>query len=170
MPLDWDGMEVFSRFLRVLVLAVASTVTSLGAASAALWSLGRSLPPTDGAYGMTLAETWSDPFVATAALLLSLGGGALGFVLALTWLWRTDLMMESPVDDLDAWWQRISSRDLPAKFGVATPKPPAMQPWGLHIAYVADPAGVLWHPPAAPRVLLPVAASPVRDRHPAPRP
>jgi uncharacterized glyoxalase superfamily protein PhnB len=54
-------------------------------------------------------------------------------------------MMQLMVDDLDAWWEHIVSLDLPAKFGVAAPKPPAMQPWGLRIAYVADPCGVLWH-------------------------
>ena len=27
----------------------------------------------------------------------------------------------------------------------ARPKPPTMQPWGLRIAYVIDPSGVLWH-------------------------
>lgn len=37
------------------------------------------------------------------------------------------------------------SLDLPAKFGVPVPKPPMMQPWGLRIAYVVDPSGVLWH-------------------------
>ena len=37
------------------------------------------------------------------------------------------------------------SLDLPANFGVPKPKPPAMQPWGLRIAYIVDPSGVLWH-------------------------
>jgi uncharacterized glyoxalase superfamily protein PhnB len=54
-------------------------------------------------------------------------------------------MMQLLVDDLDDWWQRIVSLDLPAKFGVPVPKPPTMQPWGLRIAYVVDPSGVLWH-------------------------
>jgi len=54
-------------------------------------------------------------------------------------------MMQLMVDDLDAWWSRIASLDLPAKFGVPAPKPPALQPWGLRIAYITDPSGVLWH-------------------------
>ena len=54
-------------------------------------------------------------------------------------------MMQMVVDDLDAWWAHIESLDLPGRFGVSPPKPPAMQPWGLRIAYVVDPAGVLWH-------------------------
>ncbi|MCA8969139.1 MAG: hypothetical protein KDC95_05125 [Planctomycetes bacterium] len=35
--------------------------------------------------------------------------------------------------------------DLPARLGVTIPKAPALQPWGLRIAYVVDPTGVLWH-------------------------
>lgn len=59
--------------------------------------------------------------------------------------WAENFMMQLMVDDLDAWWEHISSLDLPSRFGVPQPKEPAMQPWGLRIAYVVDPCGVLWH-------------------------
>ncbi len=59
--------------------------------------------------------------------------------------WAENFMMQLLVDDLDAWWLCIESLDLPTRFGVPAPKPPAMQPWGLRIAYVVDPSGVLWH-------------------------
>jgi catechol 2,3-dioxygenase-like lactoylglutathione lyase family enzyme len=59
--------------------------------------------------------------------------------------WAENFMMQLMVDDLDAWWAHIARLDLPAKFAVQAPKPPAMQPWGLRVAYVYDPAGVLWH-------------------------
>lgn len=59
--------------------------------------------------------------------------------------WAENFMMQLIVDDLDAWWAHIESLDLPGSFGVQAPKPPAMQPWGLRIAYVYDPCGVLWH-------------------------
>jgi catechol 2,3-dioxygenase-like lactoylglutathione lyase family enzyme len=59
--------------------------------------------------------------------------------------WAENFMMQLMVDDLDAWWAHIEALDLPAKFGVQPPKPPAVQPWGLRIAYVFDPSGVLWH-------------------------
>lgn len=59
--------------------------------------------------------------------------------------WAANCMMQLMVDDLDSWWLHIKSLDLPKQFGVPTPKAPAMQPWGLVIAYVVDPAGVLWH-------------------------
>ena len=59
--------------------------------------------------------------------------------------WAENFMMQLMVDDLDAWWAHIESLDLPTRFGVPEPKPPAIQPWGLLIAYVVDPSGVLWH-------------------------
>ncbi|MFT3745300.1 MAG: VOC family protein [Pyrinomonadaceae bacterium] len=59
--------------------------------------------------------------------------------------WAENFMMQLMVDDLDAWWEHIVSLDLPTNFGVSAPKPPAIQPWGLRIAYVVDPSGVLWH-------------------------
>lgn len=60
-------------------------------------------------------------------------------------VWAENTMMQLLVDDLDAWWEFVSSLDLAANFGVQPPKPPAMQPWGLRTMYVYDPAGVLWH-------------------------
>ena len=59
--------------------------------------------------------------------------------------WAENCMMHLMVDDLDAWWAHIASLDLVARFGVPPPRPPAMQPWGLRVAYMIDPAGVLWH-------------------------
>ena len=59
--------------------------------------------------------------------------------------WAANFMMQLMVDDLDAWWAHIISLDLSNRFGVSSPKPPALQPWGLRVAYVVDPAGVLRH-------------------------
>ena len=59
--------------------------------------------------------------------------------------WAENFMMQLMVDDLDAWWMHISALDLPQRFKVPPPRAPAMQPWGLRIAYVVDPSGVLWH-------------------------
>jgi len=59
--------------------------------------------------------------------------------------WAENFMMQLMVDDLDAWWEHVSALDLPGQFGVPPPKAPAMQPWGLRIAYIVDPSGVLWH-------------------------
>jgi uncharacterized glyoxalase superfamily protein PhnB len=54
-------------------------------------------------------------------------------------------MMQLMVDDLDAWWAHIAALELPKRFGVSAPRPPAVQPWGLRVSYLADPSGVLWH-------------------------
>jgi uncharacterized glyoxalase superfamily protein PhnB len=56
-----------------------------------------------------------------------------------------DYMMQLMVDDLDGWWAHIQRLDLAAGFAVEPPRAPALQPWGLRVAYVVDPAGVLWH-------------------------
>jgi len=59
--------------------------------------------------------------------------------------WAGNFMMSLLVDDLDAWWSHLQTLDLVKHFGIDPPKPPAMQPWGLRVAFVVDPAGVLWH-------------------------
>ncbi|RZJ12746.1 MAG: glyoxalase [Rubrivivax sp.] len=59
--------------------------------------------------------------------------------------WANNFMMQLMVDDVDAWWAHLQSLDLPRRFGVPPLKAPAMQPWGLRVAYVVDPSGVLWH-------------------------
>jgi uncharacterized glyoxalase superfamily protein PhnB len=59
--------------------------------------------------------------------------------------WAANSMMQLMVDDLDHWWKHIQGLDLPGRFEVPPPKAPAVQPWGLRIAYVVDPSGVLWH-------------------------
>ena len=59
--------------------------------------------------------------------------------------WAENTMLQFMVDDLDAWWEHISGLDLPGQFGVQPPKAPSKQPWGLSVAFVFDPSGVLWH-------------------------
>ncbi|MEJ0060469.1 MAG: VOC family protein [Terricaulis sp.] len=77
--------------------------------------------------------------------IFSAGSG--GFILQRYYQkdWAENFMMQFVVEDLDTWWTHIESLDLAGQFGVSPPKPPAMQPWGLRVAYVIDPSGVLWH-------------------------
>jgi hypothetical protein len=56
-----------------------------------------------------------------------------------------NFMMQLLVNDLQSWWKRIESLDLAGKYGVRAPRAPAVQPWGLTVAHVVDPSGVLWH-------------------------
>ncbi len=65
--------------------------------------------------------------------------------------WAENFMMHMMVDDLDAWWRHVEALDLPAQFGVSPPEAPAMQSWGLRVAFLHDPSGVLWHIAQRPR-------------------
>jgi hypothetical protein len=70
--------------------------------------------------------------------------GSSGFILS-SFDQADNFMMQLMVDDLDAWWAHIDSLNLDQEFGVPAPRAPATQPWGLRIAYIVDPSGVLWH-------------------------
>ena len=59
--------------------------------------------------------------------------------------WAENMVMHVLVDDVQAWWQQIDSLDLANRFGVSAPTPPRAESWGQTVAYVCDPAGVLWH-------------------------
>src|SRR5580698_4875106 len=56
-----------------------------------------------------------------------------------------NFMMHLLVHDVDAWWGLLAGLDLAERYGVRAPRAPALQPWGLRVAYVVDPSGVLWH-------------------------
>jgi len=56
-----------------------------------------------------------------------------------------NFMMSLTVEDADAWWSHIERIGLKEKYGLKMAKPPAMQPWGIRVLYLSDPAGVLWH-------------------------
>ena len=61
-----------------------------------------------------------------------------------------NFMMHMLVEDLPAWWRHVVSLDLPARYAVESPRAPKRETWGLDVAYVFDPSGVLWHIAAAP--------------------
>src|ERR1700750_804058 len=52
--------------------------------------------------------------------------------------WARNKLRQLMVDDLDVWWQHIERLDLAKTFGVTAPRPPALQSWGLRVAYVVD--------------------------------
>jgi uncharacterized glyoxalase superfamily protein PhnB len=56
-----------------------------------------------------------------------------------------NFMMQLMVRNADDWWQRIDAAHLVATFGVAPPRPPSVQPWGMKVGFLSDPSGVLWH-------------------------
>ncbi len=59
--------------------------------------------------------------------------------------WAGNFMMHILVTNLDDWWSSLSRLDLERRYGVRAPSEPKMQDWGLRVAYVVDPSGVLWH-------------------------
>ena len=79
--------------------------------------------------------------------LAAVSVGTFGFLLQDYFVqeWADNFMMHMLVNNLDQWWQRISTLDLAARYGVRAPTSPKLEPWGLRVAYVIDPAGVLWH-------------------------
>ena len=56
-----------------------------------------------------------------------------------------NFMMTLNVEDADAWWNFIQEKEFTKKYPGIMCKAPAMQPWGLRVLYLSDPAGVLWH-------------------------
>ena len=77
--------------------------------------------------------------------IFRVGGGS--FILQNYWQkeWAENFMMQLLVDDLDAWWTHVEGLDLASRFGVPAPAAPTLQPWGVRVLYVFDPAGALWH-------------------------
>jgi len=64
--------------------------------------------------------------------------------------WAANFMMHMMVDDVDGWWQHLTALDLVSRYGVRSPRAPKLENWGLNVAYLFDPAGVLWHIAALP--------------------
>jgi hypothetical protein len=87
------------------------------------------------------------------------GVGASAFILQRYYKkeWAENCMMQMMVDNLDAWWEHIEALDLPNVFGVQPPNAPAMQPWGLRVAYVWDPLGCFGMSPSAARMRQPTS-------------
>ena len=56
-----------------------------------------------------------------------------------------NFMMSLTVEDADEWWRHIESIGLKQKYNLHMATPPAMQPWGIRVLYLSDPAGILWH-------------------------
>jgi predicted lactoylglutathione lyase len=64
--------------------------------------------------------------------------------------WANNFVMHMLVDNLDAWWEHLTSLDIASRYGVKSPRAPKLESWGLIVAYMFDPAGVLWHIAALP--------------------
>ncbi len=56
-----------------------------------------------------------------------------------------NFMMSLAVEDADAGGNTSSDRSSRRNIPALCCKPPQMQPWGIRVLYLRDPAGVLWH-------------------------
>lgn len=83
------------------------------------------------------SETWATPELA----LFELGGTSFLLQNFHVQACTDNFMMQLVVDDVDAWWRRISP--VAAAFGVRIDAPQD-QPWGLRDFPLFDPSGVLW--------------------------
>jgi hypothetical protein len=77
--------------------------------------------------------------------LIEMHLGAYAFILQDYYVqqWADNFVMHISVSDLSRWWDHILSLDLPSRYGVASPRPPKLEDWGV-VASVIDPSGVLW--------------------------
>jgi hypothetical protein len=65
--------------------------------------------------------------------------------------WAENFMMHMLVEDLATWWGHVKALDLAGRYGVPPPQEPKRESWGLDVAYVIDPSGVLWHMASVPK-------------------
>jgi hypothetical protein len=79
--------------------------------------------------------------------LAALNLGTHGFLLQGHYVkgWADNMLMHVLVSDVNAWWRHIDSLQLTERYPVSAPIAPRAEAWGLTVAYVFDPCGVLWH-------------------------
>lgn len=58
--------------------------------------------------------------------------------------WQSNQMITFEVDNLDAYWSELATKDLASNFKGVKLKPPTEFPWGREI-HIIDPGGVCWH-------------------------
>lgn len=83
--------------------------------------------------------------------VMKIGGFSLILMRHFVKEWAEHQMIQLMVSDVEPWWDHhVDAEKLIAEFGVRPPKPPAMQPWGLIVGFISDPAGVCLHVAEAP--------------------
>ena len=65
--------------------------------------------------------------------------------------WADNFVIHLFVSDLRGWWEHTVALDLAARYGVKT-RAPQLESWGVQVAGIVDPSGVLWriHEDATP--------------------
>ena len=57
--------------------------------------------------------------------------------------WADNFVTHLFVSDLNSWWDHIIALDLTTRYGVKT-RSPQLESWGVRVAGLIDPSGVLW--------------------------
>jgi len=57
--------------------------------------------------------------------------------------WADNFVIHLFVSDLNSWWDHIIALDLTTRYGVKT-RSPQLESWGVRVAGLIDPSGVLW--------------------------
>ena len=80
------------------------------------------------------------------------GRGTTGFLLQNFYVkkWANNFMMAMHVEDLDPWWEQVEAVVASGEFPGVRAKSPRLEDWGMRVAYLWDPSGVLWHITAHP--------------------
>lgn len=70
--------------------------------------------------------------------------GAFSFILQNYYVeqWANNFVFHLRVSDVNLWWDRIVSLDLPQRYAIKA-TPPRPESWGM-VAGMIDPSGVLW--------------------------
>src|SRR5262249_50947289 len=71
--------------------------------------------------------------------------GAFSFILQNYYVqqWADNLVIHLFVSDVSLWWDHIVTLDIASHYGVKT-RAPQLESWGVRVAGVVDPSGVLW--------------------------
>ncbi|AII53702.1 glyoxalase [Hymenobacter sp. APR13] len=110
----------------------------------------RSLRPFIGAKEYNVSRHFYRTFgftetvLSPAMSLFSLGGVSFYLQDAYVPDWVDNTMLFLEVEDVEQYWQQLTTLDLPGQFAGVKVLPIREEAWGKE-CFVHDPAGVLWH-------------------------
>jgi hypothetical protein len=89
--------ELTDLLVRPVVLAVSAALCGALAGIAAIYAMGKTLPPTDDAYGQTVMQSLGDPFVFGPWVFITFSSAFVGFLVSLWVLWDVRLVKAIPL-------------------------------------------------------------------------
>lgn len=111
------------------------------------------VPARDHAQSQAFYRALGFSVTHTDAQVAILKQGSFSFILQNDYVkeFAENCMVQLLVRNAESWWaEHVDGESLSATFGVQTPRPPAMQDWGLKVGFIWDPSGVLLHIAEAP--------------------